>query len=720
MHSDSSLLTSLALVLTVAAFTTTVFQRLGWPVVLGYLLAGMLVGPQLNWVRGVDAGDVGTLSELGVILLMFFIGLEFSIGSLLKVGLRGLLIATFEVGCMIWLGVVIGRAFGLSPISSFFLAGVLAIASTTIIAKVFDEQRIGGSVKEVVFATLIVEDLIAVLLLTAFNTLARRGTPDFQGLLVEAAHLAGFLAALLIVGYALIPWLTRRVVALNRPETTLVFSVGVCFVFALAALKFGYSVALGAFLAGSLVAESGEERRIGALVRPLRDMFAAVFFVAVGMSVAPRVILDNLGLVLAMTLAVWIVKPLAVSLAGFFCGLGIGRSVRVGMSMGQIGEFSFIIAGLGVASGAADSRLLALAVTVAALTAMTTPFMVRAADATAQQIDRRLPGPIRTFAALYGSWVQSIITASRERRGGKLRRWIGFLLLDTSLIIGLIFLAANSAKRLRDWLDAETPLATVSANLLVWVGVAAVATPLLFGVLRAVRAIAARMAGSALPLPDGGGDGTAAVDLAQAPRRVLSLTLESLMLLVFGLLTIALSAASLPTLPAFFALALLLLGNSIAFWRSAGQLHGHVQAGSLVILEALRRQAPGSGAGSQALALEQVRDVLPGLGELLPVTLDPTSPAVGNSLREIGLLGRTGATVLAIRRDDLSLAPEDANLILQSGDTLVLAGSSEAVEAARENLLVWRSVGEGDDATRAGFQSPGAAHGPDQTHTSES
>ncbi|MGE0373265.1 MAG: cation:proton antiporter [Gammaproteobacteria bacterium] len=688
-----------------AAFTTTVFQRLGWPLVLGYLLAGLLVGPQLHWVHGVDAADVGTLAELGVILLMFFIGLEFSIGRLLRVGLGGVLIATFEVGCMLWLGVAIGRAFGFSLLSSFFLGGVVAIASTTIIAKVFDEQHIGGRLKDVVFATLVVEDLIAVLLLAAFNTLGKQGTADFQGVLVEAWHLAGFLAVLLIAGYAMVPWLMRWVVALNRPETTLVFSVGVCFVFAMVAQQFGYSAALGAFLAGSLVAESGEERRIEALVRPLRDMFAAVFFVAVGMSVAPRLILDNLALVATLTLAVLLVKPMAVSLAGFFCGLGVGKSVRVGMSLGQIGEFSFIIAGLGVASGAADPRLLALAVSVAAVTAFTTPFMVRAADATAQQIDRHLPGPIRTFAALYGSWVQSIVVASRERRGGKLKRWIGFLLLDTSLIIGLIWLAANGARRLRDWLDAETALATLSAELLVWGGVAVLAAPLLFGVLRAVRAIAGRMAASALPLPEDGGQRTedrskatadrpsamaspaAAVDLAQAPRRVLSLTLESLMLLVFGLLTIALSAASLPTLPGFLALALLLLGNSLAFWRSAGQLHGHVQAGSLVVLEALRRQAPGSGAGSQAHALEQVREVLPGLGELLPVSLEAGSPAVGRCLREIGLLGRTGATVLAIRREDHSLAPDDPGLILQAGDTLVLAGSSEAVEAARESLL---------------------------------
>ena len=685
MHGDSSLLGSLALVLGVAALTTTCFQRLGWPLVLGYLLAGLLVGPQWHWVHGVDADDVGTLAELGVILLMFFIGLEFSIGRLLRVGLGAVLIASFEVGCMLWLGVVIGRAFGFSLVSSFFLGGVIAIASTTIIAKVFDEQRIDGRLKELVFATLIVEDLIAILLLTAFNTLAQRETPDFRGLLIEAEHLLGFLAVLLVVGYALIPWLTRWVVAQNRAETTLVFSVGVCFAFALVAQQFGYSAALGAFLAGSLIAESGEERRIESLVRPLRDMFAAVFFVAVGMSVAPRLILENLALVASLSLAVLLIKPLAVSLAGFFCGLGVSKSVRVGMSLAQIGEFSFIIAGLGAASGAADPRLLALAVSVAALTAFTTPFMVRAADATAQHIDRRLPGPIRTFAALYGSWVQSIVAARSERRAGRLRRWIGFLLLDTSLIIGLIWIAASGATQLRSWLDTKAALARVGADLIVWGGVVLIAAPLLFGVLRAVRAIAGRLAAAAMPLPDADRS-ESSVDLAQAPRRVLSLTLESLILLLFGLITIASTATRLPPTLAFPALAALLFGNSLAFWRSAGQLHGHVQAGSLVILEALRRQAPGSGAGSQAHALEQVRAVLPGLGELLPVNLEAGSPALGRRLGEFGLLGRTGATVLAIRRGEHSLMPEDKDLVLEAGDTLVLAGSSEAVEAARESL----------------------------------
>lgn len=681
MQGDHDFLTSLAAVLCVAALTTTIFQRLNFPVLLGYLLAGVLVGPHLGIFPVVDPNQIGTLSELGVILLMFFIGLEFSISRLLRVGPRGVLIALFEVGCMLWLGGVIGRAFGMSAVSSLFLGGVIAFASTTVIAKVFEEHRVGGGLKEVVFVTLIVEDLIAVLLLTIFSTLARSGAPDAAALGTEALKLGVFLAVLLLVGYSTIPWLMRRVVRLNRPETTLLASIGVCFAAALAARYFGYSVALGAFLAGSLVAESGEEKRVEVLVRPIRDMFAAVFFVAVGMSIDPALIAENPGLVALLCLAVLLVKPMAVAFAAFFSGLSISRSVRAGLSMGQIGEFAFIIAGLGVASGAADSRLLALAVSVAAVTAMTTPFMVRNSNRAAAAVDRHLPRPMRTFAALYGGWIQSIVAARAQRKVGKLRRWILFLLVDVALISALMVGAALGANQLGEWLDLRTGLADTSAEILVWAGFAVIAMPMFLGVLRAVGAIAARLSLQAMPEA---GDGN--VDFAQAPRRALQLGLELMMLALVGFLCIAISSAYVPVIPAIAVLATILLGNSIKFWRSATHLQGHVKAGSLAILEALRRQAPGAGAGAQALALEQMNELLPGLGDLLPVTLPAASPAIGQRVTEFGLLGRTGATILAVRRDESSGVNREDDAPLEVGDTVVLAGSTEAVQAANSWL----------------------------------
>jgi len=212
---------------------------------------------------------------------------------------------------------------------------------------------------------------------------------------------------------------------------------------------------------------------------------------------------------------------------------------------------------------------------------------------------------------------------------------------------------------------------------------------LLLGVVRATRALAGRMAQAAMPLAEGG------VDFAQAPRRALQLALELMLLILVGLISIAATSAYVPVLPALAVLMLILLGSSIAFWRSTTQLQGHVKAGSFAILEALRRQAPGAGAGAHALALEQVHDLLPGLGDLLPVSLEAGSPAIGQRVQGLGLVGRTGATVLAVRRGDAALLAGDDNIVLQLGDTVVLAGSSEAVELAREWLADHAAAADG-------------------------
>ncbi|MCB1641754.1 MAG: cation:proton antiporter, partial [Xanthomonadales bacterium] len=343
MHEHTDIfLTSLAAVLCVAAVTTLLFQRLRLPIVLGYLLAGAIIGPHLGLLNVADEGTVTTLSELGVILLMFFLGLEFSLGKLARVGARGILIAVLEVGFLLWLGTAIGGAFGFSAVQSFFIGGIVAIGSTTIIAKVFEEQRIFGELRNLVFAVLIVEDLLAVLLLALYTTLGRGGDMSAMGLAQEGLKLVAFLAGLIIIGIVLVPRLINSVMRINRPETTLVASIGVCFAAALAAQYFGYSVALGAFLAGSLVRKAGEEKRVEALVRPVRDMFAAVFFVAVGMSIDPRVIAEQWQTVLALTVVVMLGKPLAVALGAFATGVGVRTSIRTGMTLSQIGEFSFI------------------------------------------------------------------------------------------------------------------------------------------------------------------------------------------------------------------------------------------------------------------------------------------------------------------------------------------------------------------------------------------
>ncbi|MCK7592684.1 cation:proton antiporter [Pseudomarimonas salicorniae] len=676
-------LESFGIAVCVAAATSWLSVKLRQPPVLGYLLAGLIVGPYLGLTLVSDRAAIASLSELGVILLMFFLGLEFSLRHLIRVGPRAFVIAFLEVGVMIFAGLSIARAFGFGGVQALFFGGVVAIASTTIIAKVFEEQRPERPLRELVLGVLIVEDLLAVFMLAVFSAIAKTGDASFDGLADTALNLGLFLGGLLLVGMWLVPRLVQRVVKENRPETTLLASVGICFAVVLATEHFGYSVALGAFLAGSLVAESGEEKRIEQLVRPLKDLFTAVFFVAVGMSIDPSVLGEHWPMVLLMTATVLLLKPVAVAFGGFVAGAGISRSVRAGMTMGQIGEFSFIIAGLGLTLGAVDPSLYPIAVAVSAITVLTTPVMARRAEGVARAVDRFLPKPLQTFAALYASWIDDLVRARNRGalgHGAQIRRISLLLIIDAALLCGIVIGAAIGGPQLLGRIEEWVALGD-AGPMLMWIATALLIAPFVLTSVRLARALGRRLAKLALPQTAEG------VDFAAAPRRAMTMTLEIAIVAGVGLLCLLVTAPFLPPFGGAAVLALIVLALAVALWRSATNLQGHVQAGSLAILDALGKRSPGAGAGSSALALEQVREILPGLGDLQPVPLDTSSACIGQSLGQIGLRSRSGASVLAIRRSEALVSDPDGSCVLEVGDVVVLAGSQEAVQQARAILL---------------------------------
>src|SRR5919198_38716 len=315
-------LQKLVLLLGRAALTPRAFRGVRQPVVLGYLLAGVIIGPHVPLPVYAHEPTVRILSELGVILVMFALGLEFSLRRLLKLGATSGFIAAIECSLMVWLGFLLGRAFGWSTRESLFLGAIVSISSTTVVVKAFGERGIRGRRAETVFGILIAEDLIAVLLLALLTTLSHGGGLSGDSMVVTAARLSAFLVAVLAVGMMTIPRAMRAIVRMERPEITLVTSIALSFALALLAARLGYSVALGAFLAGTLVGESGEEKRIGQLVQPVRDMFAAIFFVSVGMLIDPRVIAAHLPSVAAIAALVVAGKIVGVTLGTFLSGGG--------------------------------------------------------------------------------------------------------------------------------------------------------------------------------------------------------------------------------------------------------------------------------------------------------------------------------------------------------------------------------------------------------------
>lgn len=677
-------LKTLTIVLCTAGVTIVVFERLRQPVLLGYILAGVIVGPHLPIPLHADRQVVQTLSELGVVLLMFSLGLEFSLRRLLQVGPTAGLTAVVESSFMLWIGFMIARAFGWTPRESLFTGAIIAISSTTIIAKAFDENRVKGHLREFVVGVLIVEDLIAILLMAILTALSSGEGLSFGTVAESGGRLAAFLAGLLVLGLLLVPRVIRLVSRVKRPEMTLVTSIGICFAVALLAHEFGYSVALGAFIAGSLIAESGEAEQVERVIVPVRDMFVAIFFVSVGMLIDPFVIAAHWQAVAALSCAVILGKITGVSLGAFLSGNGTRTSVQAGMSLAQIGEFSFIIAGLGLSLDATRTFLYPIAVAVSAITTLTTPWLIRASGPAASLVDRKLPHRVQTFAALYGSWLERLrVPGGGKAGGGPAKRTLRLLLLDAALLALVIISAALTADAVTEWLTAQLGVAPAAGRALVVLGAFAVASPFAFGMMRLARQLGLILARAALPET-----GANSLDLAAAPRAAFVVALQIASVLLVGLPVLAITQPFLPGWPAALVLVLSLLLVGAAFWRSATELHGHVRAGAQVIIEALStqtRRGPARASPQQSLA--SVQRLLPGLGEPEPVVLEPGSAAAGKTLAQLDLRGLTGATVLAIIRGEHGVQVPTADQVLREGDVLVLAGTHEAVEAGKQLLL---------------------------------
>ena len=673
-------LQNLAVVLCVAAVATVLFQRLHQPVIFGYLLAGMIIGPHIRIPLVADPQTVRALSELGVILLMFSLGLEFSIRKLVQVSQKAGAVALFECSIMVSVGYLVGQMLGLTRMESIFVGAIVGISSTTIIVKAFQEQKVKGRVTELVFGILIIEDLIAIFLLTILTTISRSGAVSPTDILVTAMRLAMFLAALIGFGILTVPRAIRAVQKLGQPETTLVASIGICFAAALIALAFGYSVALGAFIAGSLVAESGHESEIEALVRPVRDMFAAIFFVSVGMIIDPAALTEHWKAVLALTLAVIVGKVLAVTVGSFLAGHGRRTAMKAGMSLAQIGEFSFIIASVGVASGVVRSWLYPVAIGVSAITTLTTPLLIKVSNRAAASIDRWLPEPIQTVAALYGSWIERVRSSPRvPTERSATNRNIRIILLDGALITTVVIGVDVEVDRLSRILGDLTGMTPDRVRFMVVLIAGLVTVPLIFGLITSARALGNRLARRAFADAQKG-----KVDPADAPRRALVILIQVAVVLAVGIPVVAITEPFLPPYQGAFVLAVLMLLLLAALWRNASNLQGHARAGAQIIASALANQmASIDGASDETTLLEDVNAILPGLGEPVAIRVIPQSIAVGKSLAQLNLRGATGATVLAIRRGAEQIPTPLGREVIRANDVVAVAGAHDALAVAR-------------------------------------
>ncbi len=684
MHNIHQFLHAITIVLCVAAVTTVLFQRLRQPVVIGYIFAGLIVGPHLPIPLVADPETITILSELGVILLMFSLGLEFSLKKLVQVGSTSAIIAVLETSVMLWLGFMAGRLFGWTTLESIFAGAIIAISSTTIIAKVFDEQKVTGKIRQIVVGILIVEDLIGIIFMALFTGIASGSGLAAGPLAMTIGKLVLFLAGLIVIGMLLVPRMMLAIRKIDRKETTLVASIGFCFAVSLIAKEFGYSVALGAFLAGSLIAESGEEKEVEHLVEPVRDMFAAIFFVSVGMMIDPVIVLQYLPAILILTSIVILGKFFGVSAGSFLTGNSMRTSVQVGMSMTQIGEFSFIIAGLGLSLKATGGFLYPIAVAVSAITTLTTPMLIRVSGPMVNFIDRKLPKPLQTFGALYGSWIEEMRTRSEQRKTvGPVRHLVRRMLIDAAFLAAIIISTSLGMESLTAYVGQLTGLSEGLIRVVVIILAVGASAPFARGIVRLGEKLGVFFARMALP-----GIKEKSVDLVAAPRRMFVVTLQLISVLMVGFPLLVLTQPFMPGLSSAYMLVLMLAALSVVFWRSAADLHGHVRAGAEVVVAALKfpsRESDLEGDNGNA-RLQQVHHLLPGLGDLVAVTITARCYVIGKSLATLNLRGLTGATVLAVIREKDGAIFPGASEPLQENDVLALSGTHEAVAAAKDLL----------------------------------
>ncbi|MEZ4452806.1 MAG: cation:proton antiporter [Nannocystaceae bacterium] len=703
MIASASILSDLGIILAVAGIASMIFQTLRQPAVLGYLAAGVVLGPHAFTGLRVDVELTHRLAELGVILLMFSIGLEFRLRKLLRVGLSGGVTATIEVGLMITLGYLVGQLFGWTAIESLFAGGCLGISSTMLVARAFAEQGVRGPFVETTYAVLIFEDILAILLIVILTAVASGRDLAPADLAITLGRLLGFLLVLLAAGLLIVPRVIRAIARAGRAETLLVVAVAICFVMATMAEAAGYSVALGAFLAGILVAESGESHAVESVIGPLRDIFAAIFFISTGTLLDPTLVLAHWPAVLVLSAVVLVGKVTGVSVGSFLAGNGLRRSVRAGMSLAQIGEFAFIIASLGWTTGATREFLLPVAVAVSCVTALTTPWMIRSSEAAAAALDKRLPRRLQTLTSFYEAWIEALRERQRpETQWAQIRRGLRWLAIDVVFLVVVIAAHAILGARATAALAGLTGVAEAHVSWAI-LGFAVLLGGVFFvGVLRRAQRLGEALAALVLPRKDEGGP-----DLGRAPRRVFAQILEVTIALVLGLPLIVILHPFLPFSSGAIAFVVLLGGLGIAAWRSASNFQGHVRAGTELVVEVLARQ--GSGAadpGASQSQLSEVVGLLPGFPDMEAVPLAAESPAVGRTLAELNLRAITGASVMAITRAGEGVVLPSAGEVLRDGDVLALAGAHASVQQARALLL-----GIPVDGSEAG-PLEGAAPGP--------
>lgn len=662
MH--ETLLGDLGIVLVVAAITGIIARRLGQPSVLGYLLAGLIVGPYIPVPLFADPHRMEELAEVGVVLVLLAVGLEFRVRRLLEILPVSGITAVIQMSVLAWAGYTAGNLLGWSTEASVALAACLAISSTMVVSAVFRTKSVDNDVRGQVFGVLVIQDVVAIVLIAVVTAMSAGQSLGPKALGMLLVELSAVVIGMFVVGMLVLPILVRWVLRELGTESIVVLVAGAGFGFALAAEQFGFSAALGAFVAGMTIAESGRAHEVEQAIEPLRAVFSALFFVSIGMAVDPVVAWSTLPLALLLSAIVVGGQFLSVTIGSLLAGNALRRSVFSGLALGQIGEFAFILAGIAITGGVAPKALLPALVTVATITAFTTPLLFGRAESIVSAIDRWVPDRATDFLSTYQAFVRRSQAPGEGPSIGRPARavaldWLALLLLVT---IGV----------------AVTPRLAPEMHNVVRLGIVIVTVPFLFGLVRSgwrlARAIRAAVRRANTPAPVG---------------RSLELVSLLAILAVAGAPALALLG---PLISASWPELVLVTVLGIVLTLLVRRLEGANEEFSSEVARLARGLVDHAGPQREIEEVEPAEiEPLAGL-DYVRIQLSDDASAHGQTLAELNLRCRTGATVVAICRGDDTTVLPTGHERLSKADTVAVSGSDEAIDRARALLTSGESI----------------------------
>ena len=681
MIENSSYVHDLALVLGVAATTGVVFRVFKQPSILGYLLAGVIVGPYIPFFFA-NHQQVQALSELGVVLVMFVIGLEFQITRLLKILPIAGFSALIQIGTLCWSGFILGSFLGWSQIESIILAASIAISSTMIVTKIFEERKVEKELRRFVLGILVLQDLAAIALITATTALVNTGSISATGIGMTFLKLIVVLLIWVGCGLLIVPRLFRWIVKSSNQETIVVASVGLCFVFAMLAEALSYSVALGAFVAGLLVAESGRSLEIEHFIHPVKDIFAAIFFVSIGMTVNPSLAIEHLGTSLLVFLVIVVAQFSSVSFSGLLSGKGSRLSLSAGLALGQIGEFAFIIASIGVTAGVVRESIQPILVTAAVLTAFTTPKLLGWAPKVLRFFDRITPQRLKSSLSVYESWFPENKKRTSPNRLTKMRRALYAIIFDAAVWISILFVGVYWRVEIENWLSAHLSQFSQHQSLALVIILVVASAPPCIGIARNTFFLSETIIEQLVKRRSQRASG-----LSETSRAFLRSSIRLAVILGLGIPAAAVLRPAF-TVSAVAPLVLLaVLFSFVFFWRSAGRLDAEIRSEAERLVDFMAKQRSGE------LLKIPPKTFFPDLDQMEGVVLETGHRSIGMNLIQLNLRALTGTLVVAIHRDEKDIVMPKGTEFLQPNDLVLLTGTTEGLAQARALLTGKSEIG---------------------------